>query len=166
MQPEDPLCITFLCRFGPDAAGGDSPDSQMSVHDSANSFGNAGKAHFRKAYSQGAHPARTNHNREANKASPSGRQTKLSMHRLRRKMPSLALGQTGRSVSLGPAKLLICLTLLAHAMAQLPPQMWVAHQQFPHPQTFQVNTESFTGMHLTVSPTKWLHSTCYATWDP
>ena len=47
----------------------------MSVHDSANSFGNAGKAHFRKAHSQGAQPARSNHNREANKASSSGRHT-------------------------------------------------------------------------------------------
>jgi len=64
-----------LCRFGPDAASSLSPDSNLSVHDSANSFGGAGKHNFRKAHSQGAQAARSNHNRDIGASSASGIQT-------------------------------------------------------------------------------------------
>ena len=43
----------MLCRFGPDAANAHSIDSNMSVHDSADSFGSAHRHQYRKAYSQG-----------------------------------------------------------------------------------------------------------------
>ena len=48
--------IVYACRFGPDAAA-HSQDSNLSVHDSANSFGGVRRHPFRKAYSQGTQPS-------------------------------------------------------------------------------------------------------------
>ena len=47
-------------RFGPDAANAHSVDSNMSVHDSADSFGSAHRHQYRKAYSQGVHFSNAN----------------------------------------------------------------------------------------------------------
>ncbi|KAL0055986.1 hypothetical protein WJX82_006406 [Trebouxia sp. C0006] len=60
--------------FGPDAASSRSPETHLSVHDSANSFSGAGKHNFRKAYSQGAQATRSNHTRQIDGASSSDAQ--------------------------------------------------------------------------------------------
>lgn len=74
-RPQGVLDLMENSWFGPDAAGSQSPESYLSVHDSANSFGGAGKSKFRKANSVGAPQARSSHNREVHAASTSGRQT-------------------------------------------------------------------------------------------
>ena len=50
---QDIRCLKNACRFGPDSAAAHSQESNLSVHDSANSFGVAHRHPYRKAYSQG-----------------------------------------------------------------------------------------------------------------
>ncbi|DBB07477.1 TPA: hypothetical protein ACH3X3_008948 [Trebouxia sp. C0006] len=74
-RPQGVLDLMENSWFGPDAASSRSPETHLSVHDSANSFSGAGKHNFRKAYSQGAQATRSNHTRQIDGASSSGRHT-------------------------------------------------------------------------------------------
>lgn len=75
LEPSVPACGASLChpcRFGPDAANAHSSDSNISVHDSADSFGGAHRHLFHKAHSQGAQASSANP-RQAATAHPSYR---------------------------------------------------------------------------------------------
>ncbi|KAL3147791.1 hypothetical protein ABBQ32_002520 [Trebouxia sp. C0010 RCD-2024] len=69
-RPQGVLDLMENSWFGPDAATASPQDSNLSVHDSADSFGGAHRHQYRKLHSQGGQPSHA-HPRQAAGAHPS-----------------------------------------------------------------------------------------------